>query len=246
MRRSVPAPELCFGVATPQANPTVEAEFRHLLRARLLPVFTRLTSRASEPTERLGEYFAQLGPAIESFDTLPLAAFAFACTGSGYLVGAEAEDAAVQRLMDHFGLPVITATGAIRAELAIRGARRLAIVAPYPVSLCDAAYRYWEEAGYSVVTLKRLETGSDDTRSIYELTPPVVSRALADFAAGNADIVLLSGTGMPSLDALLDHRGAPPMISSNLCLAAQMLRRTGELPSDEAADPAMLLERASR
>lgn len=234
-------PTLHFGVATPQANPTVEAEFRHLLTGRHLPVTTRLTSRARDPAERLREYFEQIGPAIESFDSLPLAAFAFACTGSTYLIGAEAEDAAVQRLMAHFALPVITATGAIRAELALRGARRLAIFAPYPVSLCAAAKRYWQAAGYDVVHLERLETGSEDTRSIYDLTPDAVAGALAGFAAPEADVVLLSGTGMPSLDAILSAQDGPPMISSNLCLAAQLLRRTGEWPANGAADAGRMM-----
>ncbi|MEJ2603089.1 MAG: hypothetical protein P8172_07305 [Gammaproteobacteria bacterium] len=241
MTRSPVQPTLHFGVAVPQANPTVEAEFRHLLRDRFLPVMTRLTSQAPDPGERLKDYFEQIGTAIASFDTLALAAFGFACTGSGYLVGVEAEDAAVQRLMDHFGLPVVTATGAIRAELAILGARRLAIFAPYPEALCAAAEAYWDQAGFRVVTLQRLQTGSDDTRSIYALTPDVVALALQRFASGDVDVVLLSGTGMPTLEALTAHGGCPPMISSNLCLATQMLRRTGEWPSTAPADVEAML-----
>ena len=46
---------------------------------------------------------------------------------------------------------------------------------------------------------------------------------------------------MPTLDALLDGNAGPPMISSNLCLAAQMLRRTGEMGADQPADCAALL-----
>lgn len=239
-------PALHFGIATPQANPTVEAEFRHYFRGRLLPLATRLTSRAADPAERLREYFDQLGPAIESFDTLPLAAFGFACTGSGYLAGAEAEDASAQRLAAHFGLPVVTATAAIRAELTLRGARRLAIAAPYPEWLCAAARDYWQAAGWEVASLQRLETGSEDTRSIYRLTGPAVAEALAALGAVDADILLLSGTGMPSLSALLDHRGPTPMIASNLCLAAQLLRRTGEWPADRPADAAALIAEAGR
>lgn len=237
----IPAPELYLGLATPQANPTVEAEFRMLVRGSLLPVFTRLVSRAQDPEDRLREYFTQAGTSIESFDTLPLAAFGFACTGSSYLIGARAEDAAVQGLAHRFAMPVVTATAAIRAELAIRRARRIAIVAPYPVSLCDAARRYWESVGYEVATLQRLETGCDDTRSIYHLTAAVVADALRHFDPAGADAVLLSGTGMPSLAAIAQHTEAPPMISSNVCLAAQMLRRTGEWPRDRAADITALL-----
>lgn len=241
MSRPVAQPELHFGVAVPQGNPTVEAEFRHLLCGRFLPLATRLTSAAADPGERLADYFGQIGRSVESFDSLPLAAFGFACTGATYLVGADAEQAAVQRLMDRFGLPVVTATGAIRAELALLGARRLAILAPYPPSLCDAAQCYWEQAGFRVVALQRLETGSEDTRSIYALTPDIVAAAVERFAAGDADVVLLSGTGMPTLDALAAHHGSLPMISSNLCLATQLLRRTGEWGSDTPADVVAML-----
>lgn len=241
LRAPVPAPALFLGLATPQANPTVEAEFRLLFRGRLLPVVTRLVSRAHDPARRLLDYLDQLAPALESFDTLPLAAFGFACTGSSYLAGTDAEEAAVRRVTDRFRLPVVTATAAIRAELGIRGARRIAVFAPYPVSLCSAAMRYWKTAGYEVTRLERLETGSEDTRSIYTVTPAAVAAALQRFDPGDADVVLLSGTGMPTLDALLDGNAGPPMISSNLCLAAQMLRRTGEMGADQPADCAALL-----
>ena len=72
-----------LGVLTPQANTTVEPEFSILLP----PGAAMLTARV-----------AGLDETCAQFANAPLGAFAFACTGSSYLVGPKAEDAAVARL----------------------------------------------------------------------------------------------------------------------------------------------------
>ncbi len=196
-------------------------------------MFTRLTSVATSPNERLVEYMEQMPSAIASFDTLPLRAFAFACTGSSYLAGDKAEEAMTDRLIQRHGIPVVTATQAIRRELEGRGATRIAMLAPYPDELCKAAIAYWERLGFHIVTYERIDVGAD-TRRIYQLTDLDVAAALSNFDDGGADLILLSGTGMPSIAAL--KHSTTPMLSSNLCLATDVLRRARLWPPGEAAD----------
>ena len=229
-----------IGVATPQANPTVEIELRALLERSAIPLATRLTSAGETPSERLVAYLEQIDSAIRSFDTLEMGAFVFACTGSSYLVGAERETALTRAAEEEFGLPVITATTAIAEELAIREATRVAILAPYPEALIDASVRYWSEAGLDVRTCQRIDIG-DDTRAIYSLTDDEVDAAIERFEPGDVDVMLLSGTGMPTIAALVSHHSA--MISSNLCLAAAVLRRIGRWPADRPADIHALIGR---
>lgn len=222
-----------IGVATPQANPTVEIEFRRLLSGRAEPLATRLTSSGHAPGERLVEYLEQIYGSIRSFDTLELAAFAFACTGSSYLVGPEREAELVRTAEAQFGLPVITATRAIASELALRNARRIAILAPYPDFLIEASVDYWTERGFEVTACERIDVG-EDTRAIYTLTDQEVRDAVSRFDPANADMTLLSGTGMPTL-AVLDKLPGE-MTSSNLCLATAALRAAGSWPTDRPAD----------
>lgn len=222
-----------IGVATPQANPTVEIEFQRFMHGPAWPLFTRLTSKAASPEDRLVEYLEQLPRALESYDALPLAAFAFACTGSSYLLGEEREEAIANDAMQAHRVQVVTATQAIRRELQGRGARRIALLAPYPQGLCDAAVAYWERLGFDVVASDCIDIGSD-TRAIYDMSDEQVAAALARFEAGGADVILLSGTGMPTIGAL--HDASVPMLSSNLCLATETLRRARLWPADEAAD----------
>lgn len=221
------------GIATPQANPTVEIEMRVLLDEHAIPLATRLTSGAAGPAERLVDYLEQIDLSIVSFDTLELAAFAFACTGSSYLVGHERETELVDAASRKHGIPVVTATVAIAEELALRDARSLSILAPYPESLIEASLDYWSTAGLQIVNCERIDIG-EDTRAIYALTDQEVMDAVRRFDAGGADVTLLSGTGMPTLAALED--ATLPMLSSNLCLAGALLRRVGLWSADRPVD----------
>ena len=99
-------------------------------------------------------------------------------------------------------------------------ARRIFIVSPYPVWLHDAGVAYWRAAGLEVAGTATVPTGRADTRGIYELQGADAAALLADLDTGGADAVLLSGTGMPSLELLRARVSRhPPVLSSNLCLA---------------------------
>ncbi len=220
------------GVATPQANPTVEIEMRALLDEYAIPLATRLTSDGETPAERLVAYLEQIDVAIRSFDTLELYALLFACTGSSYLAGREREAELVGIAELEFGIPVITATRAIAREIRNRRARKIAILAPYPAWLIEESVRYWTEQRFNVVSVQRIDVG-DDTRAIYALGDEDVAAALARFDAKDADLILLSGTGMPTLAAI--RRQPRRLISSNACLANEISMR---LASWQKADNA--------
>lgn len=222
-----------IGVATPQANPTVEIEFQQFMRGPVHPMFTRLTSTGASPSERLIDYIEQMPAALASYDTLPLSAFAFACTGSSYLVGAEREEEITDQMMQQHRIPIVTATQAIRRELEGRGATRIAMLAPYPQNLCDAAIAYWQRLGFDIIASDRIDTGAD-TRAIYEVAEAQIEAALAGFDDAGADLILLSGTGMPTVATL--RKSKVPMLSSNLCLAVEVLRLTNRWPPKDAAD----------
>ena len=228
-----------IGIATPQANPTVEIEFQQFLRGPAYGVFTRLTSSADLASERLVEYMQQIPAALASFDTLPLSAFAFACTGSSYLLGEKHEEEISNTMMQQFRIPIVTATQAIRRELEGRGATRIALFAPYPRDLREAAADYWSRLGFEIVTSSGIDIGPD-TRGIYALSDDQVESALQQFDSAGADIILLSGTGMPSIAAL--RKSTVPILSSNLCLATEVLRRIQLWPAAEAADINKLCE----
>ena len=214
-----------IALLTPMANPTVEREMRHLLPDSCDYVVGRLVSAELDSSKRLRAYGEDISVSLAQFGIMPLSAIAFACTASSYLIGADGED----RIAAGLPLPVLWAARTIRHTLQAMGARRIAVVSPYPDELHAAGLAYWRGAGFDVIAQHRVETGSADTRSIYGLGSQAAREGLAAAKACAPDAVLLAGTGMPTLD-LIDPAGNPPVISSNHCLAAAMIAHSKAQP----------------
>jgi maleate isomerase len=219
-----------IGIGTPQANPTVEAEFRRLLPDDAEMLITRLQGSATSSEQRLKDYLVGLDGALGAYDALKPDVFGFACTGSSYLVGAAREAKIVAAASARFGYPVITAAQAVLASLQALSASRIAVLAPYPQNIIDASVAFWEQAGLTVTAAQRIDIGSADTRRIYGLSSKDAALALADLPTADADAVLLSGTGMPTLSAIRDLGPGmgKPLLSSNYCLAWAVLRELGD------------------
>lgn len=226
-----------FGIGTPQANPTVEAEMGILLPRTCTIHVTRLTSGAASPEQRLREYLLNLERSLGAFDTLRPDVFGFACTGSSYLLGPAEEQRLIESAQARFGYRVETAARAILWGLARMNARRMAVVAPYPADLIAAAESYWTQAGIEIVRTARIATRTPDTRGIYELGSEQLAAALAGLPDDGIDTVLVSGTGLPSLPAIRQRTSGIPIISSNICLAGRLLDLHGRSDLLESASP---------
>jgi maleate isomerase len=216
-----------IGIGTPQANPTVEAEMAILLPRACSLHITRLTSRAKSPEGRLKAYLRDLESYLTAYDTLRPDVFGFACTGSSYLLGARAEERLIAKARARFGYPVETASRAILWSLERLDAKRIALVAPYPAALIEAASRYWAAAGIEVLRTHRIPTRTADTRGIYELSSDQVAETLRALPQDGLDAVLVSGTGLPSLPALRYRAAGVPTICSTMCLAARLVDLLG-------------------
>ncbi|MDA5192885.1 aspartate racemase/maleate isomerase family protein [Govanella unica] len=211
------------GVLTPSGNPTVEPELARLLGDDVLMLSGRMYDAAPDLHDRLLAYVTNIDATLATFGGVPLSVFLFACTGSCYLIGPEAETALVNRLSDK-GINFITASHAIRAALLMQGATRAVLVNPYPQSLRAAALDYWQAVGLEVLDVVDVENARPGYHAIYTLTDDLVAAAVTraqDRALElSADVVLCTGTGMATLAAALPATGGrAPVLSSNICLA---------------------------
>lgn len=219
-------PRARVGIAVPHTNPTVEPEMRAVLPESIGVYATRLTHPAADVEERLHHYIRHIPEAISTFGEMQLAAFGFGCTGTSYVAGLELEDRLTAEAIERTGIPVITAAQAIRAALKELGCNSIALLSPYPEALAEAGYRYWEDAGIRIVDRLRVDPALTDTHRIYELTSDDALAGLRRLKTSDADCLVASGTGMPTLRALrtLAAETELPIISSNLSLAWALTR----------------------
>ncbi len=215
------APRGLIGVLTPQANTTVEPELAILAPPGVGWINARLTSPAATIEARLADYLDSIDDTLDRFANAPVGAYAFACTGASYLVGAAGEDALIERIEAARGRSFVTAARAVTEALQALGARRIALVSPYPTGLTEASVAYWRERGFAVDAVAGVFDGGSDFHPIYSLSAASADAALHELAGQAADAIVMLGTGMPTLGpiARAARTDAPPVLSCMLALA---------------------------
>lgn len=210
-----------LGLLTPQANTTVEPEFWALLPPGWSLITARLTSAEGSMEDRLADYNDSYAATAGQFANAPVTSLASACTGASYLIGKAAEVELVNAVEAECGVPFLTSALAVTAALRALDARRLALLTPYPESLNTASVTYWTSQGFEIVARAGPWLRQDAFHPIYAMDSVGVLQTYEDLACTGADAVLMLGTGMPTLGALLQgrERGLPLALSCNLALA---------------------------
>ncbi|MBY5973382.1 hypothetical protein [Pseudooceanicola marinus] len=218
-----------MGVLTPQANTTVEPELWALLPAHWSMLNARLTSDKDTIEKRLVDYTTKFNVTAEQFANAPTDVLTAACTGASYLIGQDAEAALVEEVQATHNLPFLTAALASVSALRVMGAKKIALLTPYPESLNEKSTPYWESFGFEVVAKAGPELETAAFHPIYAMTGPGVLASYRRLSAeSGADAVLMLGTGMATLHPMITGHaeGLLPSVSCNVALVWAAVQKT--------------------
>lgn len=213
------------GVLVPWANTAVEAELHRVTGPAVTWHYARLVP-ASRTTRLDGTFLAGLlgdvPSALGQLAALPLARAYLACTSAAFMYPQLAGQAAGSLP----GGTLVTAFDAIIDALSILRARRVVLLTPYPADVTQTEADMLAASGITVTA--RACLGLDDGYG--SVTGRQVADLLRSIGIGpleEADAVVLSCTGWPTLDLIPDLQriAGRPVLSSNLAIGQHALRK---------------------
>lgn len=81
-----------IGIAPPQSNPVVEAEYGALMPDGVGLLTTRLTGTAEDPKTRFRQFLENFDQSLAAYGKAQPDAMGFACTATAYLYGSDEPD----------------------------------------------------------------------------------------------------------------------------------------------------------
>jgi maleate isomerase len=215
------------GVIMPPPNPTVEPEFQAALPKNMIMHASRFPVQPGDLAQRNEGYRACYPSSVKGYGPLHLDAILVSCTGSSYLLGKAGDAKISAELAALTGVPTITSSYSIQEALAGLNIKRITLMSPYPAWLTKQSADYWSG---SLQLDDVIQLGDGSTNAAYELDDDYVEEQLLKLSPRAKDsAVLMSGTGMPTLDAIrrVGDKLGVPVLSSNLCGIWWLLRATG-------------------
>ncbi len=215
-----------IGLGTTPRNPTVQAEFHRMLLAEAEMMVATLFSDAKSDDQQAIDYLENLPKTLEAFDTSKPDIFGFGSLRASYLVDSSYESNIITKAQQDFGFPIITTSQAILSALNAIGAKKVAIVSPFPNTVIDAAENFYKDHNVTVVARKNMAYDNSDWRNVYRMSGHQTASEIRSMDLNDAEAVLVLGTAVPTLRAIRMNSLTfnIPLLSSNYCLAWALLQ----------------------
>jgi maleate isomerase len=219
-----------LGFLVPPGNPTVEPEMMALAPDGVTLHFNRMVARGAPgsldgQSERNRMMIDNIDASIEMLALVQPDVIVIAHTATSYHLGRQGEAELIARLESATGTRVVTAFGSVLRAFERLNVRKVALGAPYSRETTVQGKAHLEAHGLDVVSFDNLK----DVANIYDETAERAYRLARMVDAAEAEVVFLTGTGMPTLPVLeaLEQDLAKPVISSASAMMWHALRLAG-------------------
>jgi maleate isomerase len=219
-----------IGFLVPPGNPTVEPEMMELAPPGVTLHFTRMSAEGPAGThsgqeERNLSQVASIPACVQLLSMVSPRVIVMAHTATSYTLGQQREAELVAQMEAASGARFITAFGSVLEAFAHLGVRRIAYATPYSAEMTSLGRRHLEKCNLEVVSSGHLA----NVRNIYEETSERAYAIARQVDHPDADVVFLSGVGMPTLDALkpLEEDLGKPVVSAASAMMWNALRTAG-------------------
>ena len=203
----------------------IEGEVRHLLAGLDVGLHVgRVAMPRFGSVEALGALREHLGAAVATLvprNTLDV--IAFGCTAASAIIG----EAEVTRLIQAARGAAVACTNPIAAAarcMAAQGARRIAILSPYPEQVCAITAGFLRQGGFEVCRVVSFDTVGDET--ISRIAPRTIFEAAKDLCTADVDTVFISCTALRVVELIapLEAASGHLVVTSNQAMVADALR----------------------
>jgi maleate isomerase len=219
-----------IGFLVPPGNPTVEPEMMQLAPDGVSLHFTRMHAEGPAGThtgqeERNLSQVASVPDCVKLLAMVSPRVIVMAHTATSYTLGQTREAELVAQMEALSGARFITAFGSVLEAFAHLGSRRIAYATPYSAEMTARGRQHIETCGLEVVSSGHLE----GVRNIYEENSERAYTIARQVDHPDADVIFLSGVGMPTLDALkpLEEDTGKPVVSAASAMMWHALRTAG-------------------
>ena len=219
-----------IGFLVPPGNPTLEPEMMELAPQGVSLHFTRMHAEGPAGThtgqeERNLSQVASVPECVKLLAMVSPKVIAMAHTATSYTLGQQREAELVAQMETLSEARFITAFGSVLAAFSHLGVRRIAYGTPYSADTTSRGRQHLETCGLTVVSSGHLA----NVRNIYEENSERAYALGRQVDHASADVIFLSGVGMPTLEALraLEEDTGKPVISAASAMMWHALRTAG-------------------
>jgi len=219
-----------IGVLVPSTNTILEPECYAMappgvtFHTSRMYVAARAIASDAEGQVFLNDQRAALSIALRDVLTLEPDHLLLGITALTFLDGVEGHRQLEATLQEASGLRVTTGAGAVDAALQCYGVKRLAILSPLPPMMDANIQRFFGEAGYDVVQIKRLQCPT--TLAIAQVDEGTLRAALSELDAPGVEAIVQVGADL-AMARLADEAErwlGKPVVAINAAMLWHALR----------------------